>query len=180
MKRLAMTVVFLSVLGAVVMSAQAQMQMPKPSPELKKLDYFAGSWTMQGEMKPGPMGPGGKWSGTESLKWMEGGFFLVSQSGFQSDSMGSATGTAYMGYDVNDKMFTYDAFNTVGESEHAKGMMDGDNWTWTSEGKMNGQSYKSRYSMKILGPTSYTMKYEMSQDGTNWNTVMEGKATKGK
>lgn len=180
MKWFAMAVVVLTLLGAVALPAQGQMQMPKPSPELKKLEYFTGTWTMEGDMKPGPMGPGGKWTGTEQLKWMDGGFFLVSQSGFKSDSMGSATGTAYMGYDVNDKMYTYDAFNTVGESEHAKGMIDGDNWTWTSEGKMNGQTIKSRYSMKILSPTSYTMKYEISPDGTNWNTVMEGKATKTK
>jgi hypothetical protein len=29
-----------------------------------------------------------------------------------------------------------------------------------------------------LSPTSYTMAYEISQDGTKWMTVMDGKATK--
>jgi hypothetical protein len=33
--------------------------------------------------------------------------------------------------------------------------------------------------MKILSPTSYTFKYEVSQDG-NWITVMDGKTTKTK
>jgi hypothetical protein len=178
MRRFLNTVVFLTLLGAIALSAQAQMQMPKPAPELKKLEYFVGSWTMGGDSKASPMGPGGKWSGTEHLKWMEGGFFLVSQSTFKSDSMGSGNGTAYMGYDANDKMYTYDAFNTTGEAEHAKGMNDGDTWTWTADEKMNGQTMKGRYSVKVLSPTSYTMKYEMSTDGTNWNTVMEGKATK--
>ena len=37
---------------------------------------------------------------------------------------------------------------------------------------------KGRYTMKVLSPTSYTMKYELSQDGSNWTTAMEGKATK--
>ena len=32
--------------------------------------------------------------------------------------------------------------------------------------------------MKVVSPTSYTFKYEMSQDGTSWTTVMDGKATK--
>lgn len=40
--------------------SQAQMEMPKPAPELKKLDFLAGTWTMDGDSKPGPMGPGGQ------------------------------------------------------------------------------------------------------------------------
>lgn len=176
MKRATTTLVFLTLLLAAV-SALCQMEMPKPAPELKKLDYFAGSWTMDGDMKPGPMGPGGKMSGTERNKWMDGAYFLVCDSAFKS-AMGNFTGVAYMGYNSDDKVYTYDAFNTAGEAEHAKGTVDGDNWTWTADEKMGGQTMKGRYSMKILSPTSYSFKYEMSPDGTNWNTMMEGKATK--
>jgi hypothetical protein len=43
---------------------------------------------------------------------------------------------------------------------------------------MGAQTMKGRYTMKILTPTSYTFKYEMSPDGATWNTVMDGKATK--
>jgi len=32
--------------------------------------------------------------------------------------------------------------------------------------------------VKIASPTSYTFKYEVSQDGTTWTAVMDGKATK--
>ncbi len=31
-----------------------------PGPELKKLDYFVGNWTSEGDAKPGPMGPAAK------------------------------------------------------------------------------------------------------------------------
>lgn len=41
-------------------------------PELKKLEYFAGNWTWEGDMKPGPMSPGGKLSMTERNQWMVG------------------------------------------------------------------------------------------------------------
>jgi hypothetical protein len=37
---------------------------------------------------------------------------------------------------------------------------------------------KWRYIETILSPTSYTIKFEMSQDGNTWSTVMDGKATK--
>ena len=33
---------------------------PAPAPELKKLDYFVGSWTTDFDLKPGPGGPGAK------------------------------------------------------------------------------------------------------------------------
>ncbi len=39
-------------------AALAQMEMPKPGPEHKKLDMFAGTWTLDGDMKPGADGSG--------------------------------------------------------------------------------------------------------------------------
>ena len=96
MKPVSATIMFLTFLLAAV-SAQSQMPAPKPGPELKKLDYFVGTWTMDGDLKPGPMGPGGKMTGTERIEWMDGGFFLTSHSNFKS-AMGNGTGLAVMGY----------------------------------------------------------------------------------
>ena len=175
MKRSSIIFVATLLLAAV---AFAQMGPPKPGPELKKLDYFLGPWTSEGEAKPGPMGPGGKFTTSGHSEWMDGGFFLVIHSDFKSAGMGSATGTAYMGYDPQEKVYTYDEFNSMGESVHAKGTLDGDTWTWTNDFKMGPQTIKGRYTMKILSPTSYTYKFEMSPDGTKWDTSMEGKATK--
>ena len=59
-----------------------------------------------------------------------------------------------------------------------KGTVDGDTWTWLSDEHMGGMAMKGRFTMKVLSPTSYNMKFELSQDGTNWTTAMEGKATK--
>ncbi len=171
------TIAFVAVLLAIALPVQAQMNMPKPGPELKKLDYFAGTWTTEGDMKPGPMGPGGKFSGTDHIQWMEGGFFLVTHSEFKG-VMGSGTETSYMGYDTNDKVYTYDSFNSMGESDHSKGNVDGDTWTWANQEKMGGQTMHGRFTVKVLSPTSYNFKFEMSPDGTTWNTVMEGKGTK--
>lgn len=177
MRRLLTSGLFLAWVLSAVLAAQAQMEMPKPAPELKKVDYFAGAWKMDGAMKPGPMGPGGKVTGSEHNKWMDGGFFLESHSEF-SGPMGRSTGVAFMGYDINDKAYTYDEFNSVGEAVHSKGMVEGDTWTWTNEEKMNGQTWKGRFTIKVLTPNSYNFKFEMSEDGTNWMPMMDGTATK--
>jgi Protein of unknown function (DUF1579) len=168
-----------TLLLGIALSAQAPMDTPKPAPELKKLDYFAGTWTAEGEIKPGPMGPGGKFIGTNRVAWMDGGFFLVTQSEFNG-AMGQGMETAYMGYDSNDKMYTYDSFNTLGEADHAKGNVDGNTWMWQSETRMGAQTIKGRLTIKVVSATAYNFKFEMSPDGTNWNTVLEGKDTKQK
>jgi hypothetical protein len=171
---------FAIVISALLLAAVAfsQMRPPKPAPELKKLDYFSGSWTSSGEAKPGPMGPGGKFTESGNGEWMDGGFFLVIRSDFAGGEMGNAKGVAYMGYDPQDKVYTYDAFSSMGENIHSKGTLDGDTWNWSSDMKMGPKTVKTRYTMKILSPASYTFKAEMSEDGTKWNTMMEGKASK--
>jgi hypothetical protein len=176
MKRVA-TVMCLIFLFA-TLSAYAQMPMPKPAPELKKLDYFLGTWTLEGDMQPGPMGPGGKMTETERTKWMDGGFFLISHIDFKSAGMGNGTGISFLGYNANDKVYTYDAFNSMGEAEHAKGTLDGDTWTYTAEEKMGGKTMNGRFTIKQLTPTSYSFKFEMAPPGGDFTTVMDGKATK--
>lgn len=154
----------------------AQMPVPKPGPEHKKLGNFAGSWTLEGDIKAGPMGPGGKMTEMEKCEWMEGEFFLICHTDFKSAAMGNGAGLSVMGYDTDAKNYTYRAFNSWGEFENAKGSLDGDTWTWTSDEKFG----KGRFTMKITSPTTYNFMFETSQDGAKWSTFMDGKATKNK
>ena len=101
-------------------AALAQMEMPKPGPEHKKLDMFAGTWTLDGDMKPGAMGPGGKVTENEKCEWMEGGFFLVCHTDLKS-AMGNGTSVSIMGYSTDDKSYTYREFNSWGEFVDSKG-----------------------------------------------------------
>jgi hypothetical protein len=160
-------------------AAAAQTEMPKPGPEHKKLDMFAGSWTLEGDMKPSAMGPGGKTTENEKCEWMEGGFFLVCHTDFKT-TMGNGSGISIMGYSTDDKVYTYREFNSWGEFDDSKGSVDGDTWTWINDEKMSGMTMKGRFTMKVTSPASYNFTYEMSPDGTKWSTVMDGKATKGK
>ena len=162
-------------IGASVM-VFGQMEAPKPAPELKQMDWMVGSWKLQGEAKPGPMGPGGKWTMTEDIHWMQGGFFLVSHSKFSGAGMGEGSGISIMGYDTDAKKFTYNEFNSWGEAGKSMGTVDGKTWTWLGEDKMG----KGKFIMNLTSPTSYTMQYDMSKDGNTWTTVMTGTATKAK
>ena len=160
-------------------SALAQTEPPKPGPEHKKLDVFTGSWTLEGDMKPGAMGPGGSMTEYEKCEWMEGNFFLICHTDFKS-SMGNGSGISVMGYSAEDKAYTYREYNSWGETMESKGSVDNDTWTWTNDEKMGDKMVKGRFTMKLTSPNTYTFTFEMSQDGTKWTNVMEGKATKNK
>jgi len=174
MKRLGMVLAATVILVTV---AVGQQQPPKPGPELKQLDVFAGSWTLEGTMKPHSNGPGGSMTETEKCEWMEGEFYLVCHSDYKS-TMGNGVGLSVMGYSPDDKAYTYREFNSFGEFDDSRGTLAGDTWTWTSDEKMGGMTMKGRFTMKMTSATSYTFMFEMSEDGTKWSDVMDGKASK--
>lgn len=171
------TMMILSAALALAAVAMAQQGPPKPGPEVKKLDMFVGTWTLDGTMKPGMMGPGGTMTESEKCEWMDGGFYLVCHSDYKS-SMGDGVGLSIMGYSPDDKAYTYREFNSFGEFDDSRGTVDGDTWTWTSDEKMGGTTMKGRFTMKMTSATSYTFAFDMSQDGAKWSPVMDGKATK--
>jgi hypothetical protein len=89
-------------------------------------------------------------------------------------------GLSIMGYDPENQVYTYSAFDNAGHAEFSRGAYDKGTWSWTSESKMNGKPLKSRFTLKEVSPTVYTFKWDGSYDGSPWTTMMEGKATKSK
>jgi hypothetical protein len=165
----------------VLFAASAWAQMAQtPGPEVKKLDYFAGSWTIDAVIGPGPWGAGGKFSSTNSTAWMPGNFFVEGHSDFKMppEVGGDGKMTSFMGYDTDRSIYTYDQFSSQGRRINSQGTVSGDTWTWTTTQNYGGQEVKQKTTMKVLSPTSYSLKLEASIDGTNWMMFMEGKATK--
>lgn len=162
-----------------VASATAQMG-AKPGPELKKLDYFVGTWTTDGTIAQGPWGMGGKFSSTDTTEWMPGGFFVVGHADFKMppELGGDGKATSFMGYDTDENVYTFDEFNSQGRREVSKGTLKDDTWTWNSSQNYAGQDIKQKLTLKIVSPTSYNLKFEISIDGTTWIPFMEGKVTK--
>ena len=166
-----------------VMSAAAVAQMgpASPAPELKKLDYFAGNWTIEATIGSGPWGAGGKFTATGAGEWMKGNFFLVSHSDFSlpPELGGSGTGLSVRTYDPDKKVYTDETFNNDGRREVMTGTLNGDTWIWTGEANYSGMTIEQRMTLKVTSPTSYTTKYEVSADsGATWMPFWDGKANK--
>lgn len=157
--------------------AQAPQGPPKPGPEVQRLAYNIGTWNSTGEAKPfGPM-PGGKVTGTEKCEWYSGGFFVMCHSE-GTGPMGPGKGVSFMGYDTNEKVYTYHEFSSTGEVIDSKGTVNGDTWTWTAESKMGDAKMSVRVTVKEVSKTEYTFKLEMSQNGGEFSVVEEATAHK--
>lgn len=178
MERRSVAVAICLVLSVGLALAQAPAEMPKPGPEHEKLAYFVGTWTSQGELLENPFMPAGKFNGKDTFEWFEGKFAIVGRSE-GTGPMGPTKWIGIMGYSTEEKVYTYYGVDNspMAMTTVSRGTVKGDTWVFEDESKMGGQMVKSRYTMKILSPTSYTFEWAMEKDGS-WNTLMKGKNTK--
>jgi hypothetical protein len=154
-------------------------QAPKPGPEHAKLGYFVGKWNTVGEMKPGPMGPGGKTTMADDCQWFEGRFSVICRSEGITP-MGPSKSIGILGYSPEAKAYTYYGIDnsnmTMTSVPH--GTLQGDTWTYTDEGMMGGKQMKSRVVIKEISPTAYTFRMEMQGPDGKWMPMSESKSTK--
>lgn len=174
-----------AVVVAIVLAAEGIITgqappMPKPGPEHQRLGVFVGNWTFTGEMKPGPMGPGGKMTGTDRIQWMPGNFFIERR--FEGKGpMGQMSGLEIMGYDPGKKAHTYAFFDGTGMSASGTVSITGNTWAFTGVSNMAGKTMQERCNLVLgAGSTSLKIMCEMSGDGKSWSPIFEGTATKAK
>lgn len=164
---------------SVIVQLSIAEEQPKPGPEHKKLGYFVGTWSAEGEAKENPFGPGGKFKTTDHCEWFEGGFAVVCRSE-GTCPRGRMKGLGVMGYNADQKVYTYYGVDNSGMvmTSIPQGTLQGDTWTYNDESEMGGKTIKSRYVIKELSPTSYSFKWEMLGEDGKWMGVMDGKTTK--
>lgn len=134
--------VVVSFAGLQLVAAQAPEE-PKPGPEHERLGYFVGKWTSEGEMKPGPMGPGGKMTSTDTCEWFDGRFAVVCRSEGKTP-MGPSKSVGILGYSAEEKVYTYYGIDNSNMTMTTvpRGTGQGDTWTYTDESMMGGKKYQ--------------------------------------
>lgn len=153
--------------------AQAPPAPPKAGPEHKKLEYFVGKWTVEGEIKANEFVPAAKTVGTETCTLGPGGFYVECRAEGQLP-----TRLAILAYDSHAKVYTSYYANGGGLVGTATGSVNGNTWTWMVEDKFAGKAIKGRTTVTMSSPTQYTSKYEMADEKGGYTTIVEGKATK--
>lgn len=142
-------------------------QMPKPSPEMAKLDYFKGNWTCEGATKESPMGPAGKMTSTAQISDDLGGFW---QSGIIKGSMANMPpmeGRFHTTYDPAAKQFVMLWVDSGGGwARTTSAGWAGDKMTYEGEANMPGQKpMRSRDTFTKAAGGAMTHAWEMQMDG---------------
>src|SRR5882724_1256180 len=168
----------IALLGSELTSAQ-EPGAPKPGPENQRLKYFVGHWSTEGEMKPGAMGPGGKFTQTSKCTWFEGQFTVVCDTEGKSPA-GPSKGIDILGYSAEERAYTYYGVDNSGMTMTTvpRGTVQGDTWTYNDESMMGGKKVKTRVTIKEMPPSAYTLKMDTQGADGKWTTVMESKSTK--
>lgn len=176
------TVIAMSVLlglaGAQSLIAQGTPG-PKPGPEHARLGYFVGQWKLQGEVKPSPLGPGGKLAAADSCEWFEGQFSVVCRSE-GTGPWGPTKAVGILGFDPEQEAYTYYEVNNspMTIATVPKGAVQGTIWTYTDEPMMAGKRVKTRVTITEVSPSQFNFKSEMLGADGKWATTFEATATK--
>src|SRR5262245_30131968 len=145
--------------------------------EHQRLQMFVGTWKSEGEMKPSPLGPGGKFSATVRCESVQAGFFLLFRSTLNGPA-GETTGLSIWGYDPDRNVYTNQSFGQNGKIRIETATVEGSDWPWMGEITIEGKTIKTRYLDKLISGDSLLMTGEISVEGGPWAIIMEGKATK--
>jgi hypothetical protein len=176
MQRIGILLLVLVVCFATVVQAQAPA--PKPAPEVKKLHALVGHWTYEGESKPRPLGPGGKFTGDWTAQMILGGFFLQARS-TEKGPAGEGRGLEIDGYDAVNKNLSSHYYADDGSTFSGVITVSGNTYTWAGKLVIAGKQYQYKGTF-IIGAdlTSMTGKEEISVDGKTWTPWRETKYTK--
>lgn len=167
-----------------IVSVQAQTPAPKPGPEHKKLAVFAGDWKYTGTAQTTPLGPGGKFVGTQKGRMILNGFFLECRwkdKGDFGDEKGVVTeGVELYGYDSVNKNYTVVVRESNGASSTGSMTVDGNVWRYTAtRTESDGKVYQFRNLWAVSDDGKrWTLKTELSSDGTSWTLLYDIVMTK--
>jgi hypothetical protein len=149
-----------------------------PPPETAKLGYFEGTWHLSGEDQKGPMGPGGKTSGTEKCEWFEGRFAMVCRADVVTPGGPGKSMSTYT-YNIEKKKYSFDGIDSYGADISATAVIRGGAWHWTSfPMSMPDGSYLIKYDVTPVSDREYAYTWSWSRNKGAWHPGGAGRATK--
>ena len=149
----------------------------KPGPEHRNLARLAGTWKFEGTLKPGPGGPGGPISSSETCRMFETFLLCDSEESGAAGRVNTHSMSIY--HPVQKKYQRFSVSNASPYQDYYEGTYNGDTWTWSNELNIDGKKVLGLSTFTEASPTVHSSRVKISQDGgKTWTTIMEGQLTK--
>ena len=152
------------------------MEMPKPTEAHRRLAALAGRWTGNETIPPGPWDPKGSVAvGRCDNRVSVDGFILVHDYEQERNGAVNFRGHGVFSYDSTAKSYALHWWDSMGVAPNVfKGDFNGNILQLVC---VDGQGH-SRTTWDLRAPDTYSFRMEMSQDGQQWMTLMDGDYTK--
>ena len=152
------------------------MQMPKPTPAHKQLARLLGDWKGEEKLYPSPWDPkGGPATGRVNNRASLDDFVVIQEYEQIRNGVSTFKGHSVFSYDPHQKCYCLHWFDSMGSPVNEfKGNFVNNVLTMTYQGAMG----HNRAIMDFSKDDKYSFKMDMSQDGKEWKTFMEGSYTR--
>ena len=152
------------------------MEMPKPTAAHAKLNAFVGRWTGKEIIPPCPWDPkGGDAIGRCDNRSSVDGFVVLHDYEQERNGAVNFRGHGVFSYDTSAKCYVLHWWDSMGVAPNVfKGDFDGNTLKMLCR---DGQGH-SRTTTEFSDSNHYRFRMEMSQDGRQWMTMMEGNYTR--
>ena len=154
------------------------MDMPKPGDAHRKLAGFIGEWSGGETLHPSPWDPtGGTATATIVNRWIADGFAVAQDYEQRRGGKVNFRGHGVIWYDSNKHEYVMHWLDSMsGSNSEFRGNFDGD--VLMLSAPMPGGGGHGRTVWNLGTPGAFTFSMDMSPDGANWKSTMEGKYRK--
>jgi len=148
------------------------MEMPKPTTAHARLTEMAGRWTGEERLSPSPWDPkGGVATAVADNRLALDGFALIQDYAQSREGMPNFLGHGVLTYDSEGKAYQMHWFDSMGMPPSVyRGDFEGSVLKMTA----SFPAGTSRCSWELGRPKEYRFLLEVSADGKNWQTMIDG------
>lgn len=149
-----------------------------PSQESQKLGFLVGTWKIERAAHETAYQPTEvRQSVTQTGEWLFGRRYVLCLLG-QTASTGPYGKVSIFGYDPEAGTYFCDVYMGMGERTYYTGTQTENTWTFVSDSKEGGKTFKLRWTIVGESPTLITSKLEYSEDGGPWILASEARWTR--
>lgn len=160
----------------------AAADFPAVPPQLQALDVQSGHWIYHGTTAPEKAGAKpGTFAWDEHCSWSANRLFLMCS--FDNDWSGDKVQSLVVdSYNDKDKTYWHYEFFAVGGTGAkpfvSKMTVEGNTWTEFGEDDDKGKKSYDRIIYQYTSPTQVSVKIDVSPDGRQWKTIIQGQGVK--